>query len=282
MLNENWFTEKSDTHGCAFSLQVTNKLHEEQTPYQHLAIYETTQFGKLMTLDGFIMLTDRDNFIYHEMMVHPLLFIHPHPKQIVIIGGGDCGSLTEVLKHQSVEQVTQVEIDERVTRVAEQYFPNLCATQRDPRANLVFTDGIRWMAEAPAASVDAIIVDSADPIGPGEGLFNVAFYRQCRRVLKADGLFIQQSESPLLHLSLLKTMHHAMRDAGFKHTRTLQFPLTVYPSGWWSATLAGEADLTTFREDAVKNKPFATRYYNEDIHAASFALPTFLWENLPR
>jgi len=281
-LDNHWFTEVDITHGTAFSLRITAKLHEEQTPFQRITIYDTTEFGKLMTLDQMFMVTDRDNFIYHEMITHPALFTHPAPRQVVIIGGGDCGTLREVLKHDEIKQVVQIEIDERVTRVAEQYFPQLCESNQDPRAHFQFQDGIKWMADAPDHSVDVIIVDSTDPLGPAEGLFDSAFYRQCRRVLTAHGILAQQSESPLLHLPLLQSIHQAMREAGFANTRTLHFPQCIYPSGWWSVTLAGASGLTQFRINEVLNKKFNTLYYNADIHQASFALPTFVTEALPR
>ncbi len=125
------------------------------------------------------MLTARDNFIYHEMLSHPALFSHPSPEHVVIIGGGDCGTLREVLKHDGVTRALQVEIDERVTRLAEEFFPELCASNSDPRAEFLFDDGIQWMKDADPGSVDVIIVDSTDPIGPAEGLFTEAFYRDC-------------------------------------------------------------------------------------------------------
>jgi spermidine synthase len=136
------------------------------------------------------------------------------------------------------------------------------------------------MAEAAENSFDVVIVDSTDPVGPATGLFNEAFYRCCCRVLKPDGLLVQQSESPLLHVPLLQSMHQALRTAGFQTVRTLQFPLAIYPSGWWTATIAGNRDLTSFREQAVENKSFPTHYYNAAIHTASFALPSFLQEAL--
>jgi spermidine synthase len=281
-LDNNWFTEKNSVTGSAFSLHLEKKLYEEQTPFQRIAIYETTEFGKLMTLDDIIMLSDRDNFIYHEMLSHPVLFTHPNPRQVVIIGGGDCGTLHEVLKHPNIEQVLQIEIDERVTRLSEQYFPTLCQTNNDPRAEIRFEDGIKWMANAQNNTVDVIIVDSTDPLGPGEGLFTADFYRNCRRVLTPEGLLVQQSESPLLHLKLLQSMHQAMREAGFEKTRSLQFPQCVYPSGWWTATLAGRGDLTVFREKEAGNKSFETRYYNADIQKASLVLPNFLADALPK
>lgn len=276
MLEANkWFTEVYPKDGSALSIAIKGKLHEEQSAFQHLEIYDTEAFGRLMVIDGCTMVSERDNFLYHEMMTHPVLYTHPNPKSVWIIGGGDCGSLREVLKHPEVESAVQIEIDERVTRLAEQYFPELCESNDDPRAQLLFIDGIQWVKDAAEASVDVIIVDSTDPVGPAEGLFNEAFYRECLRCLRPDGILVQQSESPLFHMPLIESMHKTMRAAGFSNTRTLFFPQFIYPSGWWSATLAGKGDLTRFREDATRAKPFATRYYNADIHRAAFAAPEF-------
>ena len=278
-LDENWFTEVCEEGGSAFSLRIKARRHEERTAYQHIAIYETEQFGNLMVIDGFIMLSQRDNFFYHEMLAHPALFTHPRPRRVLIIGGGDCGTLREVLKHRDVESVLQVEIDERVTRLAEEYFPELCESNDDPRARFHFGDGIQWVAEAADESLDVIIIDSTDPIGPAEGLFTEPFYRQCRRVLTPEGILVQQSESPLLHMDIITAMRKAMKDAGFRAVQTLNFPQCVYPSGWWSATLAGKTvDLQTFREEAAAARDFATRYYNQAIHRAALACPAFFEE----
>ncbi len=274
---KHWFTEICEEGGSAFSLKLRGKLHEERTPFQHIEIYDTEFFGNLMVIDGFVMLTALDNFLYHEMMAHPALFTHPDPKRVVIIGGGDCGTLREVLRHGGVEHALQVEIDERVTRLAEQYFPELCEANGDPRAEFLFGDGIRWMKEAEPGSVDVVIVDSTDPIGPAEGLFTEAFYRDCHRALGGHGIVVQQSESPLYHLdSIIRPMHRAMRAAGFTDTHSLQFPQPCYPSGWWTATMAGKGDIRTFRETDAATKPFPTRYYNADIHRAALAVPEIL------
>ncbi len=271
-----WFTELCEEGGSALSLQIREKLHEEMSGFQHIEIYSTTHFGHLMVIDGFVMLTSLDNFLYHEMMAHPVLFSHPDPRQIVIVGGGDCGTLREVLKHPGVEQVLQVEIDERVTRLSEIYFPELCESNQDTRAEFYFGDGIQWMREAPAGSIDVIIVDSTDPIGPAEGLFSEEFYRDCHRALGARGVIVQQSESPLLHYeSIIQPMHKAMRSAGFSDSVSLQFPQPCYPTGWWTATLAGKQNIRCFREGDAQDKSFPTRYYNAAIHAGALAQPEF-------
>ncbi|MGH8160757.1 MAG: polyamine aminopropyltransferase [Gammaproteobacteria bacterium] len=277
--DNDWFTESDEKAGTAFGLRIHACLHRERTPFQKIAVYETAKFGRLLAIDGYIMLSARDNFIYHEMMTHPALFTHAAPKRVVVIGGGDCGSLGEILKHDGVEWVTQVDIDERVTRVAEKYFPELTAGASNPRAELLFEDGIKWMRNAAAESADVIIVDSTDPVGPAEGLFNAAFYADCHRVLAAGGILVQQSESPLLHLPLLRAMRDAMAEAGFNALATLGFPQPVYPSGWWSATMARkEANLDGFRETAAESKAFPTRYYSAAVHHAALALPTFVTE----
>ncbi|WP_394754532.1 polyamine aminopropyltransferase [Crenothrix sp.] len=270
-----WFTEQVPAAGTAFSLKIKKKLHEEQSEFQFLEMYETETFGNLMVIDGCTMVSTRDNFFYHEMMSHPALYTHPNPKTVWIIGGGDCGTLREVLKHPSVEHAVQIDIDERVTRLAEIYFPELCESNGDPRADLKFIDGIKWVKDAAPNSVDIIIVDSTDPVGPAEGLFSAAFYRDCAACLTENGMVIQQSESALLHLKLIKEMRDAMSSAGFSHLQTLFFPQCLYPSGWWSATIASKADLTKFREQDAANKPFETVYYNVDIHKASLAQPEF-------
>jgi spermidine synthase len=276
MLSENsWFTEAYPKHGSALSIRVKAKLHEEQTPFQKIEIYDTEWLGKLMVIDGCTMVSTLDNFLYHEMMTHPVLYAHPAPKAVWIIGGGDCGSLREVLKHPEVESAVQIEIDEGVTRLAEQYFPELCASNNDPRARLLFIDGIKWVRDAADACVDVIIVDSTDPVGPAEGLFNEAFYRQCLRCLRPGGILAQQSESPLFHPELIESMRRTMKAAGFPNTRTLFFPQFIYPSGWWSGTLAGKGDLAAFREGDARARPFETRYYNAEIHRAAFVAPEF-------
>lgn len=280
-LDKDWFTEICEASGSAFSLRIKGKLHDEKTPYQHIEIYDTEQFGRLMVIDGFTMLSERDNFIYHEMLSHPVLFTHPNPKQVVIIGGGDCGTLQQVLKHKNIQSVRQIDIDERVTRLAEEFFPYLCTSNNDARAQLLFEDGIKWIARSEDQSQDIIIIDSTDPIGPAEGLFTEKFYRDCRRVLRPNGLLIQQSESPLLHLSILKSMYQSMQRAGYQDIQTLYFPIMIYPGGWWSATMACKHQVFgDFRQPAVETNTVLTRYYNAAIHHGALAVPEYLKEQL--
>lgn len=275
---ERWFTETAAEAGSAFSLEIGQKLHEEQTPYQKIEVWQTTHWGNLMAIDGYVMLSSRDNFLYHEMMAHVPLFTHLDPRSVLIIGGGDCGTLREVLKHSTVQEAWQVDIDEGVTRAAERYFPELCESNDDPRARLRFTDGIQWVKDGEADSMDIVIVDSTDPVGPAEGLFTEAFYKDCLRLLRPGGLLVQQSESPLLHMRILREMHTAMRGAGYADVKTYQFPQPVYPSGWWSATMArkGRA-IDSFREAEAHAASgiLQTKYYTAEIHRAAYAMPAF-------
>lgn len=276
-----WFYENFEHSGSAIGFRVTGKVDEVQSPFQKIEIWSTTDWGKLMVIDGAIMLTTRDNFLYHEMMSHPALFTHADPRQVVIIGGGDCGTLREVLKHPEVQRAVQVEIDERVTRLSEQYFPELCVANGDPRATLFFGDGIAWMKEVAPESLDLIIIDSTDPVGPAEGLFGRKFYVDCLKALRPGGMLVQQSESPLLHLELIAEMHHFMRDAGFAQTRLLHFPQPIYPSGWWSASVAQKtAGPLAQRLDEAAIAALGTKFYNVETHHAAFALPNFVKQAL--
>jgi len=274
-LDENWFSEPAQGH--AMSLEINQKLHEEKSPYQTIAIYETKTFGRLMTLDGLTMVTSRDNFIYHEMMAHPCLYNHPNPKDVAIIGGGDCGTLKEVLKHDTVKSVTQIELDERVTRVCEQYFPELCESNADSRATLIFEDGIAWMQKAEPESLDIIILDTTDPVGQAKRLFKEPFYSDCLNALRNGGIVVAQSESPLMDLEIIVELRTEIQKAEYAEIQTIQFPATTYPSGWWTATQARKGQkFGDFREQMARHKPFDTKYYNADIHKACSALPQFM------
>lgn len=279
-MKKEWFCEKFSQDGLGFMLRVEKKLFEEQTKYQKLEIYQTTDFGNLMVLDDCVMLTTRDNFLYHEMISHPALNIVKNPKQVAIIGGGDCGTLKEVLKHKEVEALWQIDIDEAVTRASEKYFPELCTSNADERANILFADGLDWIAQRENASLDVLIVDSTDPVGFAAGLFEVDFLKQCYEKLNDGGVLVQQSESPILHSdTIIKNLQDSMLKAGFETVKTLTFPQPCYPSGWWSVTLAGKgADLENFSE--TRAEQLQTKYYSAQIHKAAATNPPFMLQKL--
>ena len=276
MTQPTWMYENFEPTGSAIGYRITAKLDEVQSSFQKIEIYDSTDWGKLMLIDGAMMLTTRDTFLYHEMMSHPALFTHANPRNVVIIGGGDCGTLREVLRHPGVASAVQCDIDEQVTRMAEKHFPELCESNGDARATLMFDDGVAYMANCAPGSVDIVIVDSTDPVGPAEGLFNKAFYESCFRALRDDGILVQQSESPLALLELIREMRAEMGKAGFTSFKTLPFPQPCYPTGWWSCTLARKGDGFEFREADARAKGFDTRYYSADIHRGALATPPFV------
>ena len=280
--SQNWLHENFEHTGSAFGLRITRKLEEVQSPFQKIEMYESSDWGNVMLIDGAMMVTTRDNFFYHEMMAHAPLFTHGDPKDVVIIGGGDCGTLREVLRHDGVKTAVKCDIDEQVTRMSEKYFPELCESNDDPRAELLFDDGIAYMANCEPGSVDIVIVDSTDPVGPAEGLFNKAFFASCHRALKDDGILVQQSESPLVLLDLIGEMRAEMGKAGFASFQTLPFPQPCYPTGWWSCTMARKSPGADFgfREVDAMAKTFPTKYYSAAVHRGSQALPPFVAEAL--
>jgi spermidine synthase len=214
-----------------------------------------------------------------DRISHPALYTHTNPERVLIIGGGDCGTLREVLKHPEVKQVHMVEIDERVTRVSEKFYPDLTESNNDPRAQLFFEDGIRWVERAREGSYDVIIVDGSDPEGPAAVLFSEEFFRHCHRVLAADGVMVGQSESPLFHLELIKHYHKTARGVGFKDVASLHFQQCTYPSGWWTVTVATkDQPVAKFREQDAEKRSFKTRYYTAAIHKAAMAQPAFVTE----
>lgn len=270
--NEQWFTEICREAGSVAGWRIEEHLAHVRSDFQTIDVYRTAHWGNLMVIDGFVMLTTRDNFLYHEMLTHPALFSHPDPKRVAIIGGGDCGTLHQVLAHTGIESALQCEIDVEVTRLAEKHFPELCARNDDPRAELVFDDGLAWIGNAAPGSLDVIIVDSTDPIGPAEGLFGPAFVADCHAALADGGILVQQSESPLLHQHLIDGIRGNMQRAGFETVCTLGFPQPCYPSGWWSCTQARKHGLLApptaerFAESGI-----TTRYYNPEVHRGALA-----------
>ncbi len=270
--NDQWHYENFDPTGSAIGYRIRRKLDEVQSPFQKIEIYESTDWGNMMLIDGAMMLTTKDNFFYHEMIAHPALLTHPDPKKVVIIGGGDCGTLREVLKHKGVESAVQCDIDEQVTRMAEKYFPELCESNDDPRATLMWDDGLAYIKNLEPNSIDVIIVDSTDPVGPAEGLFNKAFFADCFAALKDNGVLVQQSESPLMLLDLIKELRTEMGKAGFQEFQTLPFPQPCYPTGWWSVTMARKGG----QGFDVRTAELDTLYYTPEAHKAAQTLPPFV------
>lgn len=272
-LEGNWFTEIEKQNSLAFSLQIEQKLHEEQTKHQHIAIYATKNLGNLMVINDTVLLVEKDCFIQHEMMAHPALFTHPRPQKIAIIGHGECGILSEILKHPSVSEVWQIEKDQRITELAAQYFPDLCAQNKDPRVHFHFGEGSEWIAKSKPEYFDVILITYTTNV-------STDLFREYLNALSPDGVLIQQSTSPR-QLRILKTTQQHLYDAGFRDVQCLSFPQSTLIPNWRTALFAKKQGVfKRVREKDIFNKPFTTRYYNLDVHKAALVMPEFMREEL--
>ena len=272
-----WHTDYHTSHlGLAF--EVSEVLYTEQSPYQKIEVVQTPGFGKVLLLDGVLMLTERDEFTYHEMLTQPSLFTHPNPEKVLIVGGGDCGTLTRVLQHPGVKRAVMVELDERVTRVSNKYFPQLGKAASDPRAEQIFTDGIIYMAET-QEKFDLILIDSTDPIGPAVALFQAPFFKDCHRVLNDDGILCLQSESPWVP-ELEKIISDVNRDLHslFPIVRIYGAAVQTYQAGFWLFQIGSKKydPLDPKVAERIDKVAPNTKYYNRDLHFGAFMLPTFV------
>jgi spermidine synthase len=366
-----WFTEKW-APDVNFSIQITEHIHQEKTPYQNIAFYNSKTFGKFFTLDGIMMANEKDEFIYHEMMIHTPLSINPQIERVLVIGGGDGGSARELTKYETIKKIDMVEIDERVVRLCQIYLPQTASKLVDPRVSLYFEDGLTYVAnekdefiyhemivhtpmsihpevnhvlvigggdggsvrelvryktiesidmvEIDEAVVrgcqkffpitttglndprvtllfqdglrfvkdttkkyDLIIVDSTDPIGPGEGLFSMDFYQNCYRILKDDGILINQHESPYFEKEAteMKRAHNKIKSL-FDIASVYQAFIPTYPSGHWLFGFASKKyhPLADFQGALTEKLNINTKYYNTELHKGSFALPNYVIEQL--
>jgi spermidine synthase len=258
-------------------------LFSEQTEYQLVEVYETDTWGNLMTIDGMVMLSEMDEFVYHEMLTHPVLFVHPNPEKVLIIGGGDGGTAREVLRHPSVKHVDMVEIDEAVVRASKQFLPKVGAWD-DERLHVRFEDGIAFVKET-KASYDVIIIDGSDPVGPAEGLFEKDFFQLCFDALTGDGVLSAQTESPWVqeyHKSI-EQVFDALGEVFIESDMYLGY-IPLYPAGMWSFAYASKGIQVQSKEVlervAVGLSRFGNelKYYNTAVHQGSFALPNFVAE----
>ncbi len=273
-----WYTEKHTPHS-GITMEVRETLYHGESEYQTLDILDTHEFGKVMLLDGLVMLTERDEFVYHEMLVHVPLNTHADPKRVLVIGGGDGGTVREVLKHPEVEEVTLVEIDRMVVEASLEYLPEISVGLNDPRTKIAYDDGVRFVSEVVPGSYDVILVDSTDPVGPAEALFARDFFMSCERALAPGGIFVSQSESPFYHLPFMVQVYMRIQEI-YPACAFYLAPVTTYPGGNWSFLMGtkGETVLPSY----MGRGEIGTRYYNEGIHHSSFALPRFVMEALEK
>lgn len=267
--------EEDDRGLCKLSLKVTRRLYEGDSPFQHIEVVETAQYGRVLSLDGVFMTSERDEFFYHELLNQPAMCAHPGAKRLLLIGGGDGGSARELLRHRQVERLDMVEIDAQVVEVCKAHLPSIGTAWADPRLSLHFEDGVAFSARQPAESYDVIIVDGSDPVGPAEGLFSAAFFAELGRLLKPDGLLSLQSESPFLTEQHYHDTQAKLR-ACFPEVHPYFGPAPLYGVGMWSWTICskGPDPRRPIPERAAAVEP-ACRYYSAAIHEAAFALPRF-------
>ncbi|MBN2794007.1 MAG: polyamine aminopropyltransferase [Clostridia bacterium] len=273
---ENWITE-AHSDAVHFNVKVKEQLYHGQSKYQMIDIYDTYAFGRLLALDGDIMITEKDEFIYHDMIVHVPMATNPDIKKVLVIGGGDGGTVRELTRYKTIEQIDMVELDEQVVNVCRDYFKDVASGFDDPRVHLYFEDGVSFVSGLKEV-YDLIIVDSTDPFGPGEGLFSKGFYENCFYALKEDGILINQHESPYYENDAYEMKRsHANIKRTFDIAKVYQFHMPTYPSGHWlfgfaSKTMDPETvDLSTWEALDIK-----TKYYNTKIHKGAFALPTYV------
>ena len=272
---ELWYTEKQ-TPNLSLSCKVKETLYFARTDYQEMAVLDTIQFGRMLVLDGMVQTTVADEFVYHEMISHVPLATHPNPRNVLVIGGGDGGAVREVVKYPQVDKVTLVEIDSQVIEASKRFLPEISSGLNDARVEIKIADGIEYVRSLENAC-DVVIVDSTEPVGPAVGLFGSPFYEGVFKALKADGIFVAQTESPFFNAHLIRTVFRRIKTI-FPYTHLYLAPVPTYPGSLWSFTLGSKQYNPLEPEGGYI--PRDTRYYTAEVHWSSFALPRFVRELL--
>lgn len=274
-MEEKKYVTEWANENLGLTLKITKMVHEEQTPFQHIAIADTPQYGRLLILDGVYQTSEKDEWTYHEMISHVPLMMHPNPERVLIIGGGDGGVAREVCRHDCVKQVDLCDIDSRVIELSKKYFPEISKVLNDPPAKLHVHvgDGIAF-AKSVKNFYDVIIIDCSDPIGPGEGLFTREFYKSAFEALREDGLIVQQTESPIVQEKTVHDVFVAMGDV-FPIVRMYYSHVPIYPACMHSFMLASKK-YDPLTAEIRKEIPQPMKYYNEGIQKSAFVLPNFV------
>ncbi len=266
-------------HSTMLSYKIEKKLYEKKSDYQLIEIFKTKGCGNLMALDGCFMLTDMEEFVYHDMIVHVPLFSHPNPENILVIGGGDGGTIREILRHKTVKRVDFAEIDEEVFKAALKYHKGLVGWVGDKRVNYCFSDGCEFIKDK-KNEYDVVIIDSTDPVDIGEGLFTYEFYKNVKESLRKGGCMVAQTESPFYDPEFL-LRGHAKIAKTFKNAHMYLAHIPTYPSGTWSFTF-GSDSITPFEIRNKKSGNIKCKYYTPAVHIAAFALPQFVQDLLKK
>ncbi len=273
-----WYDEnfQDDTR---LGLRAIRTHFSGRSEYQKVEIFETKRFGRVLAIDEIFMTSERDEYFYHEMLVHPALTCHADPKRVLVIGGGDGGTVREVLRH-NVDKVVMIEIDELVVRASQEHLPTIGTAWDDPRLEVRFDDGIKYVCESDDEKYDIVLLDGTDPVGPGEVLFEKRFYEGCKRMLKPGGVFALQSETVFLFEDVFVETQQKLREL-FAQVHPYFGPVPIYASGQWSWTMASDsrapADADVSRIEALEAH---TKYYCRDIHKGAFAMPNHVRKRL--
>jgi spermidine synthase len=269
-----WYSELHDGQS-GLTVKVERIVESTQSEFQRIDVLETKDFGKMLVLYGSLMVCDKDNNAYNEMLAHVPLFAHPSPKEVLIIGGGDCGCLTEVLKHPEVGHCTMCEIDKEVVEVSKRHFPYLTTGLTDSRAHVVFQDGKVFIEKA-KNKFDIVLLDLSDPVGPAADLFQKEFHQKVHDRLNDDGIMVAQSESPFNNQRTVKSMYRNLREI-FPVVRMYTCFMPIYPSAFWSFAYCSKKHdpLENFDAARWKKLGLTTRYYNDEAHQGAFMLPQF-------
>ncbi len=275
-----WYSEYHVEDDVKLSLKINEILHVEQSLYQKIQIFHNETYGNVLVLDGYVQVTERDEFVYHDMITHPAMAVNPEIKRVLIIGGGDGGTAREISRYPSIEKIDMVEIDGSVVKASEKYLPTMADVyQREPRLNLMIQDGLKFVADAQANSYDLILVDSTDPAGPGEGLFTIEFYENCNRILSDNGILINQHEGAFYEgdIEEMQKAHRKLRKV-FPIAKVYGFNTPTYASGYWYFGFASKRldPVADIQEDKWNEFALKTKYYNIDLHKGAFALPNYV------
>ena len=278
-----WYTDQH-TDDVRFSMKASVQVASKKSAVQQIDILDTPAYGRVLILDGGLMTTEKDEFIYHEMITHVPMAVNPNVKNVLVIGGGDGGTVRELVKYKKIESIDLVEVDKDVVLLAKKYLPFTSSKLKDKRVSVWFEEGLRYV-RGKKAEYDLIIVDSSDPYGPAEGLFTREFYGTCFKALKDDGILINQHESPFYsaHQRSVRDAHRHIA-VEFPVSTVYQCHIPSYPSGHWLFGFASKKYHPIEDMDAARwNKlGIRTRYYNTDLHRGAFALPNYVKDLLNR
>ena len=276
-----WVSEKH-TPNVKFSIRVDRQLYSGQSDFQRIDVFESPEFGRILVLDGYLMLTEKDEFIYHEMIVHTPLAVHPHVKNVLVIGAGDGGAVRELTRYPEIGRIDLAEIDGQVIEVCKKFLPQTSCKMDDPRVHIYVEDGLKFVRRH-ADEYDLIIVDSTDPFGPGEGLFTKEFYGNCYKALKEDGIMVNQHESPFYEQDALAMQRaHKRIIESFPFSRIYQAHIPTYPSGHWLFGFSTKKyhPLKDLDETRWNARGLKCRYYTTTLHRGAFYLPAYVEEML--